>query len=85
MAAAKEEEKKKMDDLKKEVSMDEHIVDVKVLCARLKTDTEKVSRQHNHLRTAERLEFDAITTSLCHNVLIVILVSFLCLIITNTT
>jgi len=53
-ATKKEDEKRKMDDLKKEVSMDEHIVDVKVLCARLKTDTEKVSRQHNHLRTVDK-------------------------------
>ena len=41
-AEKKEAEKSKMDDLKKEVSMDEHMIDVKTLTTRLKTDTEKV-------------------------------------------
>jgi len=42
MADKKAEEKSKMDDLKKEVSMDEHMIDVKTLTARLKTDIDKV-------------------------------------------
>lgn len=41
-AERKQDEKSRMDDLKKEVSMDEHMVDVKTLTARLKTDTDKV-------------------------------------------
>jgi hypothetical protein len=44
-AEKKQDEKNKMDDLKKEVSMDEHMIDVKTLTARLKTDVDKVRIQ----------------------------------------
>lgn len=43
MSEAKEKERKKMEDLKQEVTMDEHKIDLQELCTRLRTSVTNVS------------------------------------------